>query len=84
MTVDDIPLSSPFVLLTTRELQVATLLAVGHDRATIAATLDISDKTVDTFRGRVLRKLGCSSTAHLARLAIREGLVSSAAEDDAR
>lgn len=69
--------------LTTSEAKVAPLLATGHTRAEVARRLGITSKTLDTHRANLLRKLGLGNTVLLARFAIREGLVSSAAEDDA-
>lgn len=69
--------------LTTSEARVAPLLATGYTRAEVARRLGITSKTLDTHRANLLRKLGLGNTVLLARFAIREGLVSSAAEDDA-
>ncbi len=69
--------------LTTAEAKAAPLLAIGHSRAEVARRLGITTKTLDTHRANLLRKLGLRSTVALARFAIREGLVSSAADADA-
>lgn len=62
--------------LTPRQREVATQLALGNQNAEIANALGISIKTVDTHRGKALGKLDCRNNVDLARLAIREGVVS--------
>lgn len=57
--------------LTPRERQVMDLLALGHSSKEIGATLKISVRTVEGHRRVVLRKMGVSSVAHLARAVAR-------------
>lgn len=57
--------------LTPRERQVMDLLALGHSSKEIASTLKISVRTVEGHRRVVLRKMGVSSVAHLARAVAR-------------
>ena len=57
--------------LTLRERQVMDLLALGNSSKEIAATLKISVRTVEGHRRVVLRKMGVSSVAHLARAVAR-------------
>ena len=57
--------------LTSRERQVVDLVALGKSSKEIAATLTISVRTVEGHRRVVLRKMGVSSVAHLARPAAR-------------
>jgi DNA-binding NarL/FixJ family response regulator len=64
----------PFDLLTPRELQIATRLAIGATNSEIADELDISVKTVDTHRMHVMRKVEARNNVALARLALRVGL----------
>ncbi len=66
---------SPFPALTSRERQIASMLAVGFVNREIADNLDISIKTVDTHRGHILKKLGLRNNVELAREALRVGLV---------
>lgn len=61
--------------LSDREYQILCMLASGKTIKTIADNLFISDKTVSTYRYRVLRKMGMSSNAELIRYAIRHFLV---------
>ena len=57
--------------LTPREHEVMELLAVGSSSKAIAAALHISVRTVESHRRTVLRKLGVSSAAQLARAVAR-------------
>lgn len=61
--------------LTTRELEVLRLLALGHTSAEIAAKLQLSRRTVETHRARILRKLGVSTRAELVSYALRRRLI---------
>lgn len=58
-------------VLTSREDQVARMLAKGETNRWIAEALDISIKTVDTHRLHVLKKTQCKNNVELCRLAIR-------------
>jgi DNA-binding NarL/FixJ family response regulator len=62
--------------LTRRELQVLRLIADGKSTKEIAATFDLSVKTVETHRKQVMDKLGIRTTAGLTKYCIREGLTS--------
>jgi two-component system invasion response regulator UvrY len=61
--------------LSTRELQVLRRLALGHTNKEIASAYNISIKTVDTYRFRLLKKLDLRNNAELSRFAIQNGLV---------
>jgi two-component system, NarL family, invasion response regulator UvrY len=61
--------------LSTRELQVLRRLALGHTNREIASTYNISIKTVDTYRFRLLKKLQLRNNAELSRFAIQNGLI---------
>jgi DNA-binding NarL/FixJ family response regulator len=63
--------------LTTREREVFQLLALGKSNKDVARELAISLGTAKKHRENLQRKLDCHSTAELARLAIREGLMQS-------
>ena len=69
-TVDD-----PYGRLTPREREVFHLIAEGMTTKEIARRLDISVKTAENHRGRVLDKLGMRNTAELVRYALRKGLL---------
>jgi two-component system, NarL family, invasion response regulator UvrY len=62
-------------LLSDRELQILRSLAAGLTPTTIAGSLNLSVKTVSTYRGRLLNKLGLNSTADLIRYALQHELV---------
>jgi two-component system nitrate/nitrite response regulator NarL len=63
--------------LTAREREVFLLLAVGKSNKEVAKALTMSLGTAKKHRENLQRKLDCHSTADLARLAIREGLLPS-------
>lgn len=69
------PAESPLAALSLRERQVMQALCEGRSSAEIAATLAVSSKTVDTYRARLMGKLGVRDLASLVRLAMREGLI---------
>lgn len=62
--------------LTPREREVFQLLAIGRSNKEVARDLDMSLSTAKKHRENLQRKLQCNSAAELARLAIREGLLS--------
>lgn len=68
--------SSVFTALTAREREVLQLLAEGKTTGQIAAFLNLSEKTVETHRRHIMKKLGLYSIAGLTKYAIREGLTS--------
>ena len=70
---EDIPDSRP--LLSDRELQVLRFLAAGRGPAEIALELNLSSKTVTTYRARVLEKLKLRTNADLVRYAIENRLI---------
>jgi len=65
----------PISELTSRELDVLRLVAVGMPNKQIAAELAISERTARTHVSRILRKLRLSSRTQAALWAVREGLV---------
>ncbi|WP_341648124.1 response regulator transcription factor [Thauera humireducens] len=67
--------SAPHEKLSDRELQVFLRLARGESVSDIAAVLNLSVKTVSTYRSRLLEKLDVSSNAELATYALRHGLI---------
>jgi DNA-binding NarL/FixJ family response regulator len=68
--------SSPGTDLSERELAVLKGVAEGLTYKEIADAMKISVKSVETYRARLARKLGCSTRAELVRYAVRRGLVS--------
>ena len=61
--------------LSPREQEVVKLIAEAHTNKEIAEILHLSEKTVESHRGRVLQKLGMRDRVELVRYAIRRGLV---------
>ena len=68
--------NDPLDRLSSRERQVLQLLAEGHSVAEIAATLSLSPKTIETYRARMMEKLGIFELAGLVRFAIQQGVTS--------
>jgi DNA-binding NarL/FixJ family response regulator len=61
--------------LSTREIEVLTLIADGMPNKQIADGLFISIRTVDAHRNHILKKLGLKTTADLVKYAIKNGLI---------
>ena len=61
--------------LSTREYQVLCMLASGKSVMTIAEELGLSLKTINTYRVRILQKMGMKKTAELVHYAISNWLV---------
>jgi DNA-binding NarL/FixJ family response regulator len=68
--------ADPLELLSSRERQVLQMLAEGHAVANIAAALSLSPKTVETYRARMMEKLGIHDLATLVKFAIQHGITS--------
>ncbi len=69
------PATSPSGL-SERELEVLKLLAAGYTSQQVGDELGLSAKTIDTYKARVMEKLGLKSRAELVRYALRHGLLS--------
>jgi DNA-binding NarL/FixJ family response regulator len=61
--------------LTQRQIEVLRLLASGYNVKSIAHELQISPKTVQTFRTQIMARLQLHDLATLVRFAIRHGIV---------
>ena len=61
-------------LLTLKEIKVLQLVAGGQTSEQIAKNLDMSRRTVEKYRSRIMDKLRVHSLAELVKFAIREGL----------
>ena len=59
--------------LSEREVEVAQLTAAGHSNKEIATRLELSVKTVETYRARAMEKLDLKSRADLVRYAVQQG-----------
>ncbi len=70
----------PAQVLSEREREVLRLTAAGYTAQEIADQLFLSPKTVETYRHRVMQKLGFSRRSELVRFALRIGLLDPQAE----
>ncbi len=61
--------------LSSREQEVLALTAEGFSSREIGEKLFISPKTVDTYRSRIMKKLGLNHRSELVRFALRVGLL---------
>ncbi len=61
--------------LAPRERQVLQLVAEGKTSKEIASLLDLTPKTAESYRSRIMEKLDIHDTAGLVRYAIRHGLI---------
>ncbi|HEX6159618.1 MAG TPA: response regulator transcription factor [Thermoanaerobaculia bacterium] len=66
---------SPHARLSAREFEVFRLIAAGRAVSEIAYALNLSVKTVSTYRTRILEKTGFKSNADIIAYAIRNGIV---------
>lgn len=62
-------------VLTPRQRQVLKLIAEGQSTKQIAQTLEVSAKTVETHRAKVMERLGIHDVAGLVKYAIRTGVI---------
>jgi two-component system, NarL family, response regulator NreC len=67
--------AAPGDLITDREREVLSLIALGHTTAVTAGKLHISEKTVETHRAHIMEKLGLRTRADLVRFALEHGLL---------
>ena len=64
----------PVESLSTRERQVLQLVVEGGSSAEIARTVHLSPKTVETYRSRLMKKLGVANVTALVKFAVQHGL----------
>lgn len=67
---------SPLGRLSGREREILQLVVEGKSSAEIASALFLSPKTVDTYRSRLMSKLGIGDVPTLVKFAIQHGLTS--------
>ena len=67
--------TNPLRILTSRELEVFTLIASGYTTTEIAEKIYVSVKTVEVHRSKIYSKLNISSRAELVQLAIKYRLL---------
>lgn len=65
----------PAETLSDREFQVMRLIASGKTLSEIASLLSLSDKTISTYRARLMEKMGMRTNAELIHYAIQNKLV---------
>jgi DNA-binding NarL/FixJ family response regulator len=68
--------AGPLASLSARERQVLQLVVEGHSSTEIAAIVHLSPKSVDTYRSRLMKKLGVSDVTALVKFAMQHGLTS--------
>jgi DNA-binding NarL/FixJ family response regulator len=66
---------APIETLSIREREVLALIAQGHTNQAAADQMGLSIKTVESYRARLMEKLGLASRADLTRVAIECGLL---------
>jgi DNA-binding CsgD family transcriptional regulator len=74
-THGSIPLDDGAKPLSPREKEIVQLLAIGKSNKEISTALNISVKTVETYRARILLKLQLHTIGDLVMYAVRHGLV---------
>jgi non-specific serine/threonine protein kinase len=67
-----LPNDQPLVVLTSREQEVATLVARGLTNRQIATQLSISERTAANHVAKILKKLGLRSRTQIGRLAAED------------
>ena len=67
---------SPLEVLSPREREILQLVAEGKTSQEIAERLSISPKTVDTYRSRLMHKIGVDDMAGVVKFAIQHGVIS--------
>ncbi len=67
---------TPLDRLSPREREILQMVAEGRSSIEIGKTLFLSPKTIDTYRSRLMRKLGIRDIAGLVRFAIQHGVIS--------
>jgi two-component system, NarL family, response regulator NreC len=73
--------AKPAKLLSDREMQVLRLVARGYSSKQIAGQIFVSAKTVETYRARLIEKLGLRTRSDLVRYAVHTGLLNAEAID---
>ena len=66
---------SPLAALSRRELQIAQMIGSGHRANEVAAVLNISPKTINTYKYRIYDKLGVGNDVELALATVKYGLI---------
>ena len=73
--VDGTPAVDPYEALSDREREVFYSMAQGRSNALIGDRLFISERTVETHRARILKKLGLRTQTDIVLYALRRGVI---------
>jgi len=68
--------TSPLDQLTSRQREILQMLAEGQNTKAIALVLNVSDKTVEYHRAKLMARLNIFDIPGLVRFALRSGLIS--------
>jgi DNA-binding NarL/FixJ family response regulator len=60
--------------LSSRERHVLQMLVEGKSAASVARKLDLSPRTIETYKARLMKKLGLADLPSLVKFAVRHGL----------
>lgn len=63
------------ISLTEREKEVLNLVALGHTNKEVSEKLNVSVKTVETHKARIMEKTGCERRSELVRFAMQHGYI---------
>jgi two-component system, NarL family, invasion response regulator UvrY len=66
---------SPFDALSRREMQILLMITQGHKTQTISDKLNLSPKTVSTYKSRLHEKLAVHNDLELMRMAVQHGML---------
>jgi two-component system, NarL family, response regulator NreC len=69
------PVDERYQMLSERESEIFKLIALGHRNSEIADMLCLSVKTVETYKSRLMQKLGITTRSALVRLALELGVL---------
>jgi DNA-binding NarL/FixJ family response regulator len=75
MQASGMEIAGPLGRLSRRERQVLDMVVTGQNSSQIAQQLAISPKSVDTYRGRMMHKIGVNNLPSLLRFAAEHGLM---------
>lgn len=76
-SVDEIPRP----ILTSREIELVQLVARGYSNKEIGARLEVTVKSVETYKSRVMDKLGFRTRVQLIQFAIHQGWLTASLVD---
>lgn len=68
--------ANPLESLSMRENEILCMVVEGKTSAEIGRSLHLSPKTIDSYRSRMMQKLGLSDMPELIKFAIKHGLIS--------